>query len=262
MTLPLSNWTAYEPPTDAIPAAETLPDIPNDWLYPPNLQRAADVQRELSERVIQVDDLPASIATLGGVDVSNNVYDPSQMVYAALVLLNTPQLHVTGQAVHSAQASLPYQPGFLGFREAPVLIEAYRKLTVPPPDLIFVDGHGVSHPRGLGIASHIGVLLNKPTIGVAKSILVGYPDGELGENPGDTVPLVWKNRQIGVVLRSKSRCNPLYISNGHRISLDTAVKWVKQCLTRYRLPEPTRQAHEASNAFRRQYLSSTYSENQ
>ena len=115
-----------------------------------------------------------------------------------------------------------------------------------------VDGHGISHPRRLGIASHIGVLLNIPTIGVAKSVLVGHPAGPLGEAKGDCVPLIWKGEQIGTFLRTKKCCHPVIISAGHRISLGTAVEIVLEYATRYRLPEPTRQAHLAANRCRKE----------
>ena len=114
-----------------------------------------------------------------------------------------------------------------------------------------VDGHGISHPRGLGIASHLGVLLDCPSIGVAKSILVGRPDGELGNQVGDSVPLRWKGQTLGLVLRTRPNVQPVYVSVGHRVSLETAVEIVLKCLSRYRLPEPTRQAHQAANLCRR-----------
>ena len=227
-----------------------MQDIPHQWLYPQNLEEAAAVQRLLAERVSLQDD-STPVETLAGVDVSNNLRDPDNMIYAAVVTLNFPFLKVTDKAGMDQQAQFPYIPGFLGFREAPAIVEAFQKLA-HPPDLILVDGHGISHPRRLGIASHLGVLLDRPTIGVAKSVLVGKPSGELGPEPGDSVPLLWKGQQIGMVLRTKRRANPLYISPGHKISLPTAIDWVLKCLTGYRLPEPTRQAHLAANEFRRQ----------
>lgn len=113
-----------------------------------------------------------------------------------------------------------------------------------------VDGHGISHPRRLGVASQIGILLDIPTIGVAKSILVGEPDGSLGEEAGSSVPLVWKGTLIGQVVRTKRRCQPLYISAGHKISLQTAINLVLSCVKNYRMPEPTRRAHLVANAHR------------
>jgi deoxyribonuclease V len=226
-----------------------IDEIPEPWLYPASLEEAAQVQRFLAQKVI-VEDALGSVELVGGVDVSNNLYDPAEMVYAAVVSLNVPQLQVIDSACDARQSKLPYVPGFLAFREVPALVGAIKQLS-RKPDLILVDGHGISHPRGLGIASHLGVLLDCPTIGVAKSILVGKPAGELAPEAGSSVPLVWQGREIAVCLRSKLRSNPLYISPGHKISQQTAVEWVLNCLKGYRLPEPTRQAHLAANQHRK-----------
>lgn len=226
-------------------------DIPANWLYPPTLEEAEHVQRQLAERLILQDDFESS-KFIGGMDVSNNLYDPQSMVYASAVVLNKQDLQLEEEAAIGQVQSFPYIPGFLGFREAPALIEAFKRLT-KRPGIILVDGHGISHPRGLGIASHIGVLLDIPTIGVAKSVLIGHPADPLGTAKGDTTPLVWKGKQMGTFLRTKLRCNPLIVSIGHRVSLGSAVQIVLQCLTRYRLPEPTRQAHLAANRCRRNY---------
>lgn len=220
-----------------------------EWLHPPSLAAATDIQRQLAARVT-FEDAFGTVARLGGADISHNPRDPDALVYAAIVTLDPAGFAPTDRAGSVQRAGFPYVPGFLGFREAPALIEAYRRLA-SPPDLLFVDGHGFSHPRGLGIACHVGVLLDRPTIGVAKSILVGKPAGELGPEPGDRVPLVWRGRTIGMVVRTKRRTNPVYVSVGHRISLDTAVEWVMRAARGYRLPEPTRQAHLAANALRR-----------
>jgi deoxyribonuclease V len=223
-------------------------DIPANWLHPSSLEEAQHVQRELAKRVILTNDFSFS-HWVGGMDVSNNLYEPK--VYASAVVLNKESLQLEEEAAVAQAQLFPYIPGFLGFRESPALVAAFKKLS-QPPEIILVDGHGISHPRRLGIASHLGVILDIPTIGVAKSILVGQPAGPLGNAQGDTVPLVWKGEQIGVFLRTKVRCNPLIISTGHRISLPSAVEIVMQCLTRYRLPEPTRQAHLAANRCRRE----------
>jgi deoxyribonuclease V len=183
-------------------------------------------------------------------DISHNLYDPSEIIYAAALILNFSDLQVTERAFTAEKQSFPYVPGFLGFREAPALINAYQQLKIKP-DILFVDGHGISHPRRLGIASQIGVLLDIPTIGVAKSILVGKPAAPLSEEPGNQTPLLWKKQTIGMFLRTKKRSNPLIISSGHKISLERAIEIVKACLRGYRLPEPTRQAHLAANAFRK-----------
>jgi deoxyribonuclease V len=213
------------------------------------IEEAKKAQLIMAGQVIQEDQLP-TIGTIGGMDVSNNLYDPEQMIYASTVVLSYPNLEIIEQAVVQQKQSFPYIPGLLGFREAPALVETYKKLQ-KKPNILMVDGHGISHPRGLGIASHIGVLLDIPTIGVAKSILVGQPAAPLGPEAGAQVPLVWKDKTLGVLLKTKARSNPLIISVGHKISLSTAVELVKRCLRGYRLPEVTRQAHLAANSCRR-----------
>ncbi len=224
-------------------------DAHHPWLYPPDMTAAAQVQREMAQRVIHEDAFSGPVEAIGGVDVSNNLRDPENLVYAAIITLQYPHLKLMQTGTHQIKARLPYVPGFLAFREVPALVHAYAQLN-PKPDLMLVDGQGISHPRGLGIASHIGVLLDCPTIGVAKSILVGKPEGEPGPLPGDYVPLVWKGNTIGSVLRTKLKTNPVYVSIGHRVSLTTAIEWVMKTCTRYRLPEPTRFAHQAANQFR------------
>jgi deoxyribonuclease V len=236
---------------DRATAAPDLPtpDIPPEWLDPPDLATARAAQVALAARVVRTDAL-GPVRRIGGVDISNTRFDPEGRIYAAVVVLEWPGLQVVAQAGAEARATMPYIPGFLGFREVPALRAAWAKLAVKP-DLVLVDGHGIAHPRALGIAAHLGVLLDVPSIGVAKSPLVGRPEAELGEEPGATQPLLWKGQRLGTVLRSKRRSNPLWISVGHRVSLETAVAWVRRCDTGYRLPEPTRQAHLAANEVRR-----------
>lgn len=231
----------------AIPPT-TVATIPPAWLDPPDLATARAAQVALAARVVTRDALPP-VRLLGGVDISNTRFDPEGRIYAAVVVLEWPGLRLVATAGADMRATMPYIPGFLGFREVPALLAAWAKLEVKP-DLVLVDGHGIAHPRGLGIAAHLGVVLDIPSIGVAKSPLVGRPEAALGEEPGATQPLLWKGDRLGTVLRSKRRSNPLWISTGHRISLDSAVDWVRRCDSGYRLPEPTRQAHLAANAVR------------
>jgi deoxyribonuclease V len=229
-----------------MPLATTLPE---NWLHPPDLAAARVAQTALAARVV-AEDAHGPVRLLGGVDISNTRFDPENRVYAGIVVLRFPELEVVATASAVQRASMPYIPGFLGFREVPALLEAWDKLAVKP-DLVMVDGHGLAHPRGLGIAAHLGVVLDIPSIGVAKSPLVGRPEAPLAEAPGAEAPLVWKGRVLGTVLRTRRRANPLYVSVGHRVSLAGAVDWVKRAATGYRLPEPTRQAHLAANAARR-----------
>lgn len=224
-------------------------EIPTSWLYPANPQEARQIQELLAAQVI-TEDAFNTMQRLGGTDVSNNLKDPENKTFASVITLDYPGLRVTETANVEIRSDFPYVPGFLGFRESPALVAAYQKLTIKP-DLLLVDGHGVSHPRGLGIASHLGVLLDCPAIGVAKSILVGKPEMEVGNQVGDWTPLIWKDKTIGAVLRTRPNVAPVYVSPGHKISLPTAITWVLRSLTRYRLPEPTRQAHQAANAFRK-----------
>jgi deoxyribonuclease V len=223
--------------------------IPHEWLYPPDMEEAKKIQKLLSKKVISEDRF-GPILLVGGADVSNTPGPDANQVFSAIVTLGFPSLKLMESAHYADTSDLPYMPGFLGFREVPCLIQAFHRLTAKP-DLLLVDGHGISHPRGLGVASHIGVLLDLPTIGVAKSILVGRIDGELGEEAGATAPLIHHGKTIGMAVRSKPNTLPLFISTGHRISLDSAVQWLLNCVTRYRLPEPTRLAHLASNHARK-----------
>jgi len=223
------------------------------WLFIESIPEAQSAQKEMANKVVLEDDLPKPIEYIGGLDVSNTPFDPEQRVFGAATVISYPSLSLVQTATQTNQQTFPYVPGLLGFREAPTLIEAYKQLSILP-NIIMVDGHGVSHPRGLGIASHLGVLLDIPTIGVAKSILVGTPAGPLPEEVGSTIPLVWKGKEIGMMLRTKKRCLPLIVSAGHKVSLKTAIELVMSCLTKYRLPEPTRHAHLAANKARKDSL--------
>ena len=224
------------------------PPIPTEWLRPPDAAAARRAQTALAERVVR-EDAFGEVRLIGGVDVSNNRFDPEERVFAAVVALSFPDLRVVETAGAVARAAMPYVPGLLGFREIPALLAAWERLRAKP-DLLLVDGHGIAHPRGLGIAAHLGVVLDVPAIGVAKSILVGGEDPPLGEDSGAETPLVWRGERIGTALRTRRRSNPLYVSVGHRVSLGTAVAWVRRATGGYRLPEPTRQAHLAANALR------------
>ena len=146
--------------------------------------------------------------------------------------------------------TMPYVPGLLSFRELPLVLTAWDRLR-QKPDLVLVDGHGIAHPRGLGIASHLGLAIDRPTIGCAKSILVGRHE-PLAPARGSMAPLVHHGETVGYAVRTKDKVNPVFVSCGHRVSQETAVRWVLECARGYRLPEPTRQAHLASNQLRRE----------
>jgi deoxyribonuclease V len=214
-------------------------------------KEAIKLQRELADSVIQENRFD-KITLIAGVDVSNKPHEPDVILYAAVVILTFPDLKVIEKQYASERPEIPYIPGLLGFREAPVILQALEKVQ-NKPDLLFVDGHGVSHPRGLGIASHVGVLTGYPAIGCAKSILVGTPGADLPENKGSYVPLIYKGKKIGNIVRTRTGVKPVYVSTGHKISLESATDLVLKCITRYKLPEPTREAHKYSNFVRVQF---------
>jgi deoxyribonuclease V len=180
-----------------------------------------------------------------GIDISAN--DHTGIARAALVALAYPSLEVLERARHEEALRFPYIPGLLSFREVPSILAGFEKLQ-HMPDLLMVDGQGIAHPRRIGIASHLGVLLDLPSIGCAKSRLTGHLSGTLGEEAGSRVPLVAGRETICMALRTKVRSNPMFISLGHRISLETAVDYVLKCCRGYRLPEPTRQAHNTAGS--------------
>lgn len=196
-------------------------------------------QLALASSVIREDRFIQDPPTLiGGADVGFE--QGGEITRAAMVLLSWPGLELVEYQIARIPTTMPYIPGFLSFREYPALLTAWEQLS-RKPDLLFVDGHGVSHPRRLGVASHFGLLVDVPTIGVAKKRLCGKFE-PLSPEPGALAPLIDKNEQLGWVWRSKARCNPLFIATGHRISQDSALAWVQRCTQGYRLPEPTRWA--------------------
>jgi deoxyribonuclease V len=172
-------------------------------------------------------------------------------IFAAACLYEYPALKLLDIAIAGMKCGFPYVPGFLSFREGPALMEAMKKLGCKP-DLILVDGQGIAHPRGLGIASHLGVLLDVPSIGCAKSRLVGV-HREPGAGKGERTPLVLKGRTVGAVLRTREGVRPVYVSPGHRIDIEGAVEIVLACTPRYRIPEPLRCADSAAGAAREKF---------
>jgi len=196
-------------------------------------------QRALASSVIREDRFSEDPPRLiGGADVGFE--QGGEITRAAIVLLTYPGLELVEYQIARIPTTMPYIPGFLSFREYPALLAAWEQLS-RKPDLLFVDGHGISHPRRLGVASHFGLLVDVPTIGVAKKRLCGKFE-PLSAEPGALAPLMDKQEQLGWVWRSKARCNPLFIATGHRVSQDSALAWVQRCMQGYRLPEPTRWA--------------------
>jgi deoxyribonuclease V len=210
----------------------------HDWNLAPD--EAVRLQKEFRERLILRWDY-RPVKTIGGVDVSIK----SEFTRAAIVVLSYPELTPIEAAMEDAPLVFPYIPGLLAFREGPAVLAAWSKLQ-NAPDLLMFDGQGIAHPRGVGIASHMGLWLERPTIGVAKSRLYGLHK-EVGLKRGDRADLLDKNTNvIGTVLRTREKTNVLYISPGHLIDVEHATRFVMDCLAGYRLPEPTRWAHKVA----------------
>lgn len=216
-------------------------------------KEAVLTQRVLSERVglcnFPVED---KIRYVGGTDVSYSRTGKYAIAFAGIVILEYGTWNVLDRVYATRDISFPYIPGLLSFRELPVLIDAYEKLTLLP-DLWLVDGAGIAHPRRLGLASHFGVVTYHPTIGVAKSRLLGT-SSDLPQEKGSKVWLYDKDEIIGTVVRTRTNVRPLYISPGNKVSLEQAPELVLSCCTRYRLPEPTRAAHNFVTLVRREYV--------
>lgn len=202
---------------------------------------AERVQRDLARQVVQEGD-PGEVRTVAGVDVGLDL--ARGRARAAVVTLRFPELEPEQSQVSESPLTFPYIPGLLAFRELPAILVAFEQVE-GRPDLVMVDGQGIAHPRRLGIASHLGLLLDVPTIGCAKSILVGR-HGELGEERGAWSELIHAGEVVGAAVRTKTGTKPIYVSVGHRINLPAAIHWVLACTRGYRLPEPTRQAHLAA----------------
>jgi deoxyribonuclease V len=218
-------------------------------LHPWNLtpREAIALQKKLGQEIREVP-LPANYPTrlIAGLDVSCTRFDP--ILTAGVVVWDSETNTIVETASAKAEGTYPYIPGLLSFREIPVLREALLKLQTVP-DVFFVDGQGRAHPRRIGIASHIGLLLDRPTVGVGKSRLTGtYAD--LGSEVGDQSALLDGDEEIGCVIRTKARSNPLFISAGYKINLEDSLRLVTAALRGYKLPEPTRLAHLFVNAVR------------
>jgi deoxyribonuclease V len=210
----------------------------HSWSLTP--EEAIQVQTELRTRLELTWD-KRTVETIGGVDVGLE----EDVARAAIVILRLADLKPIEGVTADAPLVFPYIPGLLAFREGPAVLAAWEKVQ-HKPDVVMFDGQGIAHPRGIGIASHLGLWIARPTIGVAKSRLYGRHD-PVGPRRGDRVELRDEHdptRLIGAVLRTREGTNPLYISPGHLIDVPHAVELVLRCVTRYRLPEPTRWAHQ------------------
>ncbi|MEH2213530.1 deoxyribonuclease V [Nostoc sp.] len=214
-----------------------------DHAWPSTLEEAIVIQETLQNQVITEDRLQEPIQYVAGVDMGFEA--DGTISRAAVAVLSFPDLQIIETSLAHRPTTFPYVPGFLSFREIPAVLDALEKIKTTP-DIILCDGQGIAHPRRLGIASHLGLLIDIPTIGVAKSRLIGKHE-ELAETKGSTQPLIYNGETIGAVLRSRTGVKPLYISSGHRISLPTAIDYVLRCTPKYRLPETTRIADKLAS---------------
>jgi deoxyribonuclease V len=234
----------------------------HDW----NLSRteAVELQKRLREQV-RIEPLKREARLVAGCDISFNKF--SEIVYAGIVVLRLPDLEIVDRATAITRTTFPYIPGLLSFRETPALLEAWEKLTTSP-DLVMLDGQGLAHPRRFGIACHFGLITERPTVGCAKTVLVGQYD-EPGESAGSYSLMTHRGETIGAAVRTKDRVAPVYISVGNLIDLPGAIDLALRCVkgyagqseslfeskpaskSKYRIPEPTRQAHLLVNELRR-----------
>ncbi|UCG54508.1 MAG: deoxyribonuclease V [Dehalococcoidia bacterium] len=206
-----------------------------------NIYQAKEIQKRLALKVLR-DGEVVSPKYIAGVDIA--ITRTSRIANAAVVVVSYPGLQPVEVETMQGELEMPYIPGLLSFRESPLIMAACSKLKIVP-DLMIVDGQGIAHPRKLGIASHIGLMLNLVTIGCAKSRLYGHCM-TLSEEAGSYAEIVDNDEIIGATLRTKRGVKPLYISIGHKINLKNAIYWVMQCCREYRLPEPIRLAHVAA----------------
>jgi deoxyribonuclease V len=217
-------------------------------------EEAGALQTQLADCIITDDLLPVHVNTVAGVDVAYE--EGGTRAFAAVVVIDV--VNGEPQQIVSAEARtrFPYSPGLLSFRELPVLAAAFDKLFVRP-DLVICDGQGRAHPRRFGLACHIGLIYDLPTIGCAKTCLVGEAD-EPGSARGSVTQLVYEGEILGAVLRTRDGVKPLYVSPGHRVSLRTACDWVLALCSQYRIPEPIRMADQVVNKFKRQATSHVF----
>ena len=230
------------------------PRFETRWNLTP--RQAMRLQEGLRERV-ELEDRFGDIHYVAGADMA---FDPAtEVAFAGVIVYRFPGLEEVERRMARRKLRFPYVPGLLSFRECPILLAAFARLETEP-DLILIDGHGRAHPRRFGIACHIGILFDKPTIGCAKSRLVGEHE-EPGERAGATAPLMLEGERLGVVLRTRDHVRPIYVTTGHRVALDSAVGLVKQCIDGFRIPKPTREADHYVRDLRRAYQASRGVEN-
>jgi deoxyribonuclease V len=217
-------------------------------------QEAIKIQESLRKNLI-LGNTPSKVRLIAGADAS--YCKKNDKLYAAVITMDLPDLTVVEEASATRNATFPYIPGLLTFREAPPLLIAFKNLKKRPDAVIF-DGQGIAHPRGLGLASHLGLILDVPTVGCAKKRLIGQHQG-VGNKIGSYSPLKNNGEIIGAALRTKRGVKPVFVSCGHKIDLPGSIEIILKTCRGYRLPEPTRQAHLLVNRLRKEDLETTSS---
>jgi deoxyribonuclease V len=212
--------------------------------WPTTVDEAIKIQEQLQPEVITEDNLKQPLQYVAGVDMGFE--EDGAISRAAVAVLSFPDLQLQETSIARRPTTFPYIPGFLSFREIPAVLDALEKIQTTP-DIILCDGQGIAHPRRFGIACHLGLIIDIPTIGVAKSLLIGKHD-DLPETRGSWQPLIHKGDTVGAVLRTRTGVKPVYVSSGHRVSLLTAIDYVLRCTTKYRLPETTRFADKLASS--------------
>ena len=213
--------------------------------WPATIAKAQRIQLALQRR-LRAGGAPRTVRLVAGADCAFSA--DGRTIFAGVAVVALPGLESVATAWAAGRVTFPYVPGYLSFREGPVFLRAARRLRVRP-DLWLFDGQGIAHPRGLGLAAHLGVLLDRPSVGCAKSRLVGEHDMP-GSRRGEWAPLIFGGRRVGAVIRTRDHVRPLYVSVGHRISLAAAIRWVLACCA-YRVPEPIRLAEQLVNRVKR-----------
>ncbi len=212
--------------------------------WPLTIEEAIAIQERLRGEIVTSDQLPETVQYVAGVDMGFEA--DGTISRAAVAVLSFPDLQLLESAIARRPTAFPYVPGFLSFREIPAILDALEKISLTP-DLILCDGQGIAHPRRFGIACHLGLIVDIPAIGVAKSLLTGKHQ-EVPETRGSWQPLLNRGETIGAVLRTRIGTKPVYVSSGHRVSLLTAIDYVLRCTPKYRLPETTRIADKLASA--------------
>lgn len=210
--------------------------------WPASTTEARQIQEQFHNKVVRSSQVDR-VTLVAGVDIGFE--DQGKTTRAAVAVLSFPELALVEKQIVRTKTTFPYIPGYLSFREIPAAIKAFEKLQ-HVPDIVLCDGQGIAHPRRFGLACHLGLWINRPTIGVAKSRLIGTYK-EPGNKKGNWKPLMDNDEQIGAVLRTRDNVSPVYVSIGHKVDLPTAIKFTLECTTRYRLPETTRWAHKLAS---------------